>query len=220
MAMMTTIVVSAQAMPYTQARNEALFLTDKMAYELDLTDRQYEDVYKINLDYLLSITSESSLYGDYWTHRDIELRYVLTAYQYDRYLAAGYFYRPVNWSNNTFTFGIYRTYSNRNYYYRSRPAAYATYRGPAGKGQVNWHSNAPKTPHVGTAPKNHTASTATKNYHTGTMKSSTNNKPSTSHGSTTFGSASTNRNGGSFGSASAKALSNNTSSKSTFGGRR
>ena len=50
---MLTIAVSASAMSYEQARNEALFLTDKMAYELNLTDEQYEACYEINLDYLM-----------------------------------------------------------------------------------------------------------------------------------------------------------------------
>ena len=47
---MLTIAASGKAMSYEQARNEALFLTDKMAYELNLTDEQYEAAYEINLD--------------------------------------------------------------------------------------------------------------------------------------------------------------------------
>ena len=39
---MLTISLSANAMTYEQARNEALFLTDKMAYELNLSSEQYE----------------------------------------------------------------------------------------------------------------------------------------------------------------------------------
>ena len=35
---MMAIATSGKAMSYEQARNEALFLTDKMAYELNLTD--------------------------------------------------------------------------------------------------------------------------------------------------------------------------------------
>lgn len=56
-----TITVSASAMSYNQARDEALFLTDKMAYELNLTDEQYEAAYEINLDYLMSIDSYDNL---------------------------------------------------------------------------------------------------------------------------------------------------------------
>lgn len=42
LAALLTITVSASAMSYQQARDQALFLTDKMAYELNLTDEQYE----------------------------------------------------------------------------------------------------------------------------------------------------------------------------------
>ena len=36
------ITIQASAMSYEQAREQALFLTDKMAYELNLTEDQYE----------------------------------------------------------------------------------------------------------------------------------------------------------------------------------
>lgn len=38
-AMMISVIMTASAMSYEQAREKALFLTDKMAYELDLTGR-------------------------------------------------------------------------------------------------------------------------------------------------------------------------------------
>ena len=78
MAMMT-MVVSASAMSYSQAREQALFLTDKMAYELNLNDAQYEAAYEINLDYLMGINTYDDLYGVYWTRRNMDLRYILLA---------------------------------------------------------------------------------------------------------------------------------------------
>ena len=57
---MLTMTVSTNAMSFEQARNEALFLTDKMAYELNLTDEQYEAAYEINLDYLMGAISCST----------------------------------------------------------------------------------------------------------------------------------------------------------------
>ena len=42
-------------MSYEHARSQALFLTDKMAYELNLTEEQYEAAFEVNLDYLMSI---------------------------------------------------------------------------------------------------------------------------------------------------------------------
>ena len=91
MVMMMTIAIQAAAMSYTQARQEALYLSDKMAYELGLSVQQYADVYEINLDYFLSVNTQRDLYGLNWQLRNRDLRYVLTAYQYDLYMAANDF---------------------------------------------------------------------------------------------------------------------------------
>lgn len=114
---------------YEEARRQALFLSDKMAYELGLTDAQYQAVYEINLDYLLNMQGERSLYGDYWTRRNSDLFYVLNARQYNYYIGEDYFYRPVYWYNNNYAYRVYNRYADRNYYYRSLPAEYYTYRG-------------------------------------------------------------------------------------------
>jgi len=127
LAVMMTIVTAVSAMSYTQARNEALFLTDKMAYELDLSYQQYEAVYEINLDYYLCVTGRN-LFGSYWSRRNADLRYVLTNWQYDRYIQLSYFYRPVQYTRNTFYFSIYSHYG-RTQFYRDRPAGYISYRG-------------------------------------------------------------------------------------------
>ena len=87
---------------YEEARRQALFLSDKMAYELGLSDAQYQAVYEINLDYLLNMQGERSLYGDYWARRN---------------------------SDNDYAYRVYNRYRDRNYYYRSLPAEYNTYRG-------------------------------------------------------------------------------------------
>ena len=47
---MMVMTISVTAMSYNMAKNEALFLSDKMAWELNLTNAQYEAVYEINLD--------------------------------------------------------------------------------------------------------------------------------------------------------------------------
>ena len=75
--MMLAIATVGKAMSYEQARNEALFLTDKMAYELNLTDEQYEAAYEINLDYLMGVTTYDDVYGSYWERRNRDLSYVL-----------------------------------------------------------------------------------------------------------------------------------------------
>ena len=48
-------VTVGRAMDYEEARQRAWFLTDKMAYELNLTPEQYDRAYEVNLNYLMSI---------------------------------------------------------------------------------------------------------------------------------------------------------------------
>lgn len=127
-AVMMTIVTSASAMTYSQAKDQALFLADKMAYELNLTDEQYEAAYEINLDYLMAVNDYNDLYGYYWTLRNEELQSILFSWQYNAYVAATYFYRPVYWSNNSWVWRIYTRYAPTKFY-EPRPKVYVTYRG-------------------------------------------------------------------------------------------
>ena len=133
---MLTIAISANAMSYEQARTEALFLTDKMAYELNLTDEQYEAAYEINLDYLMGVTGRSDVFGTYWERRNLDLSYILLDWQWNAYIAATYFYRPLYWEAGYWHFGIYRRYPHRDYFYFGRPHFYATYRGAHA-----WHAH-------------------------------------------------------------------------------
>ena len=47
--------MSMAAMSNSRVRKETRFLTDKMAYELNLNTQQYNDVYEINFDFIYSI---------------------------------------------------------------------------------------------------------------------------------------------------------------------
>ena len=123
------MAVSTNAMSYEQARNEALFLTDKMAYELNLTDDQYEAAYEVNLDYLMSIGSYDDINGPYWTRRNLDLSYILYDWQYNMFSNAVYFYSPLYWGGGYWHFRIYSRYPQRSYYYFGRPSFYASYRG-------------------------------------------------------------------------------------------
>ena len=124
-----TMTVSVNAMSYEQARDQALFLTDKMAYELNLTEDQYEAAFEINLDYLMSIDTVDDLYGLYWTRRNLDLSYILLDWQYSAFCAASYFYRPLYWEAGYWHFGIYARYPIRTYFYFGRPHFYLTYHG-------------------------------------------------------------------------------------------
>ena len=128
LVMMMTIAISAAAMPYNAARNEALFLSDKMAYELGLTASQYEAVYEINLDYLLNVDTRADVFGFWWEVRNRDLRLVLSTWQYDRYMTSTWFYRPLSWGAGGWTFSIYNRYAMDRMFYH-RPAVFVTFRG-------------------------------------------------------------------------------------------
>lgn len=127
---------AANAMSYEQARQEALYLTDKMAYELNLNDQQYNDAYEINLDYFLSLNSEADLYEDYLSYRLSDLRHILYDWQYHLMMAADYFIRPVYWRTSGWYFSIYNHY-NHGYFYYSYPTVYYSYRG--GHGRIHYN---------------------------------------------------------------------------------
>ena len=128
--------LQANAITLSTARTEALFLTDKMAYELDLTPMQYDAVFEINVDYLTSIDYFDP-YGWAWNCRNQDLRFVLSPYQYERYLTLEYFYRPVYFARGEWVYRIYTRYNNPSHFYFGRPHIYQTY-----SGGHSWRSNA------------------------------------------------------------------------------
>lgn len=146
--LMTIMVLSAglgaKAMSYAEARDQAWFLTDKMAYELDLTPEQYDRAYQINLDYLMSVRTASDCYGHYWTYRNTDLRHVLFDWQYSLYSTLDYFFRPIRWVRSSWYYPVFNHY-RRGYYYFGRPTVYVSYHG------TTWHKRRPndRSPYYG-----------------------------------------------------------------------
>ena len=151
LAMMMVMTISAysamplgsskNAMSYNNAKNEALFLSDKMAYELNLTEAQYEDVYEINLDYLISVNGRNDAYGSWWKRRNNDLMYVLTAYQYEKYLKQSYFYRPLTWNNGGWTLNVYTHYSNKRHFFKGHPKGFTSYKGGNNKKSDRYYAD-------------------------------------------------------------------------------
>ena len=127
-------------MSYNAAKHEALFLSDKMAYELNLTAAQYEAVYEINLDYLMSLNGHSDVFGIWWDRRNADLRFVLNSWQYDKYVALSHFYRPVAWKAGSWTFAVYSHY-NRGHFYNNRPTVFVTYKGGNNHRDVRFYAD-------------------------------------------------------------------------------
>ena len=128
LAVMMVMTISANAMSYNAAKHEALFLSDKMAYELNLTAAQYEAVYEINLDYLVSLNGHADVLGIWWDRRNADLRFVLDSWQFDKYMSLTYFYRPVAWHAGSWTFAVYSRY-DRGHFYNAHPKVFVTYKG-------------------------------------------------------------------------------------------
>lgn len=149
---------SISALSVTRSREEARFLTDKMAYELGLTPEQMYDVYEINYDYFRSLDDIYRNYSYEAELRERELRYILSAAQWRRYVGISYFFRPVSVIDGAWHFIVRRHYDHTRFYY-AEPRGYHSYKGgrhynyrPARREPVNvrpGHAGTPHRPNVG-----------------------------------------------------------------------
>ena len=128
------------AMSIADVRREARFLTDRMGHELGLSNRQYNDVYEINFDFLYQANEviDDVVYGyddaiDYYYYlldvRNEDLMYVLRSRQYRRFVRRDYFFRPFYMVGHTWGLRIWERYPDRSFYYFGVPACYLTYHG-------------------------------------------------------------------------------------------
>lgn len=128
------------AMSIGKMRQNTRFLTDRMAYELKLSPRQYDDVYEVNYDFINNVRYlmddvvrgyEYALerYYDFLDVRNDDLRWILSCAQYRRFMRADHFYRPIYAHENKWRFRIYLVYDNVNFFYYGKPHHYATYCG-------------------------------------------------------------------------------------------
>ena len=132
--------VDMMALGRSKVREYARFLSDRMAYELGLSSGQYDDCYEINYDFVDAVGDllDDMECGDpiaidnyyrYLDYRNEDLSYVLSSYQYSRFISTESFYRPFCIYNGAWAFRPYMTYSNRNYFYMSIPFGYNGYYG-------------------------------------------------------------------------------------------
>lgn len=140
LTLLMSIGMTFAAMSNSRLRKETRFLTDKMAYELNLTTDQYNDVYEINYDFIDEVRylMDDVMDGYEWALeryyecldiRNDDLRWVLNAYQYDRFMEATYFYRPIYMTGSKWQFRVYINYPQRSHFYFPKPYHYRTYAG-------------------------------------------------------------------------------------------
>ena len=118
---MSTAVCHA-AMSNSKVRKETRFLTDKMAYELNLNTAQYNDVYEINYDFIsgvryLNFFRPIYVSGVHWSFRI-----------YVTYTNPNHFYYPRPYHYRTYCGGHNRVHYHNVSYYRGRHN-YPTYNG-------------------------------------------------------------------------------------------
>ena len=137
--LLSTLLAQA-SMSNSKVRKETRFLTDKMAYELNLSTRQYDDVYEINYDFISSIRYladdicrgyawAQDRYYEYLDLRNDDLRWVLDRAQYNRFMHTDYFFRPAYLTGRNWAFRVRITYTRPDLFYFPKPAHYASYCG-------------------------------------------------------------------------------------------
>ena len=127
-------------MSISKMRQNARFLTDKMAYELGLSMMQYDDVYEVNYDFINNIRyimddvvrgygHAVDRYYEYLDIRNDDLRWILSHSQYRRFMDVEYFYRPIYTTKSNWLFRIYKIYIDKNLFYYGKPHHYKSYKG-------------------------------------------------------------------------------------------
>lgn len=143
------------AMSMSKMRQNARFLTDRMAYELNLSPMQYDDVYEVNYDFIDNVryimddvvrgyTYAVDRYYEFLNYRNDDLRWILSASQYRRFMEVDYFYRPIYTTANNWLFRIYNVYRNVNHFYYAKPHHYKSYKGGHYRthfGHVSYYKN-------------------------------------------------------------------------------
>lgn len=167
----STMTMQAQPMSFYAMRENARFLTDRMAYTLGIATSLLDDLYMINYDYICGVNDylDDVAYGYHYDDymavvyaRDAALRRLLTPYQWSRLIALDYFYRPISFVNRRWSFSIYAYDPYRTHFYYGVPHRYNHYRGghffrgmaPAGghmgpHGGPGYHVGGPNRPQHG-----------------------------------------------------------------------
>ena len=112
----------------SQVRENSRFLTDKMAYELNFTPRQYNDVYEVNYDFFCAVRFKLALiaqgydeyYDVYYEALDLrseDLRWILSDSQFRRFVNIEYFYRPIYRYSGSYYLRVCQAYPHGMFYF-------------------------------------------------------------------------------------------------------
>lgn len=138
--MLLLSIPAMSAMSKSKMRENARFLTDRMAYELRLSERQYDDVYEVNYDFIDNIRhfmddvvkgypKAIDRYYKYLDYRNDDLRWILSVSQYRKFMGVDYFCRPIYTTASKWLFRIHKFYTDVHHFYFKKPHHYKTYNG-------------------------------------------------------------------------------------------
>ena len=134
------VILPVSASRLGDIRMNARFLTDRMAYELRLSNRQYNDIFEINYDFFYNVDPyiDRMSYGDpyaldkyyrYLDERNDDIRWVLSRKHYVRFMRMEHFFLPIYAVNRVCYIRVYNIYPNRTHFYYGRPSHYHSYHG-------------------------------------------------------------------------------------------
>ncbi len=143
-----SIAFPVSATGLNDIRVNARFLSDRMAYELNLTSDQYNDLYEVNYDflrnvdpYLAGVACQDAVALDYYyrylDERNEDIRWILSRAEYTCFLSLDYFFRPVYAQNNICYLRVFNRYPDRGRFYYRQPLHYLDYCG--GHSRAHWH---------------------------------------------------------------------------------
>ena len=136
--LMCTVGVGAQPMSDAALRDNARYLTDRMAHDLALGAGLLDDLYCINYDYIYGVNDylddvavgyRLDDYNAVLAARDLALQRLLTPAQWAALVAIDYFWRPICFASRRWFFGIYHYLPFTGHWYFHAPSPYAHYRG-------------------------------------------------------------------------------------------
>lgn len=140
LAILCCMLLPVSASGLGDIRVNARFLTDRMAFELNLNQNQYNDLFEVNFDFLNNVTPylpgmaradavALDAYYRFLDERNDDLRWILSSPEYVRFMGIEYFFRPIYALNNVCYLRIYKVYTDYNHFHFARPVHYLTYRG-------------------------------------------------------------------------------------------
>lgn len=136
--LLCTVGLSAQPMNYDAMRDNARYLTDRMAHELAINAGLLDDLYCINYDYISGVNDylddvavgyRLEDYNAVLAARDLALQRLLSPVQWTALMAIDYFFRPICFASRHWYFGIYHYLPFTGHWYFHAPTPYAHYRG-------------------------------------------------------------------------------------------